>query len=222
LLIGYTILPFDLFIFYFIKLPDIRNQEQQNKDGGLLKTFRHKNLSWAVAAQFFYVGAQVCVFSLFILYATEVTHITELQAATYLSIGGLAFLIGRFMGTLFMAFVKPNILLTIYAVICASLCVVAINYTGVFTLYAIIGICFFMSIMFPTIFSLGIKDLGSDTEMASSLIVMSIVGGAVMPRFFGLISDGTKNIQNGYIVPLVCFLVVAYFGWQGHKVKSVN
>jgi FHS family L-fucose permease-like MFS transporter len=222
--LPYTILAFVLLaiaiIFYFIKLPDIRNQEQQNKDGGLLKTFRHKNLSWAVAAQFFYVGAQVCVFSLFILYATEVTHITELQAATYLSIGGLAFLIGRFMGTLFMAFVKPNILLTIYAVICASLCVVAINYTGVFTLYAIIGICFFMSIMFPTIFSLGIKDLGPDTEMASSLIVMSIVGGAVMPRFFGLISDGTKNIQNGYIIPLVCFLVVAYFGWQGHKVKS--
>jgi len=222
--LPYTILAFVLLaiavIFYFIKLPDIRNQEQQNKDGGLLKTFRHKNLSWAVAAQFFYVGAQVCVFSLFILYATEVTHITELQAATYLSIGGLAFLIGRFMGTLFMAFVKPNVLLTIYAVICASLCVVAINYTGVFTLYAIIGICFFMSIMFPTIFSLGIKDLGPDTEMASSLIVMSIVGGAVMPRFFGLISDGTKNIQNGYIVPLVCFLVVAYFGWQGHKVKS--
>ena len=222
--LPYTILAFVLLaiaiIFYFIKLPDIRNQEQQNKDGGLLKTFRHKNLSWAVAAQFFYVGAQVCVFSLFILYATEVTHITELQAATYLSIGGLAFLIGRFMGTLFMAFVKPNVLLTIYAVICASLCVVAINYTGVFTLYAIIGICFFMSIMFPTIFSLGIKDLGPDTEMASSLIVMSIVGGAVMPRFFGLISDGTKNIQNGYIIPLVCFLVVAYFGWQGHKVKS--
>ena len=224
--LPYTILVFVLLaiavIFYFIKLPDIRNQEQQNKDGGLLKTFRHKNLSWAVAAQFFYVGAQVCVFSLFILYATEVTHITEIQAATYLSIGGLAFLIGRFMGTLFMAFVKPNVLLTIYAVICAILCVVAINYTGVFTLYAIIGICFFMSIMFPTIFSLGIKDLGPDTEMASSLIVMSIVGGAVMPRFFGLISDGTKNIQNGYIVPLVCFLVVAYFGWQGHKVKSAN
>jgi FHS family L-fucose permease-like MFS transporter len=181
--LPYTILAFVLLaiavIFYFIKLPDIRNQEQQNKDGGLLKTFRHKNLSWAVAAQFFYVGAQVCVFSLFILYATEVTHITELQADTYLSIGGLAFLIGRFMGTLFMAFVKPNILLTIYAVICASLCLVAINYTGVFTLYAMIGICFFMSIMFPTIFSLGIKDLGPDTEMASSLIVMSIVGGVL-------------------------------------------
>ena len=222
----YTILAFVLLaiavLFYFIKLPDIRNQEQQNKDGGLLKTFRHKNLSWAVAAQFFYVGAQVCVFSLFILYATEVTHITEIQAASYLGIGGLAFLIGRFIGTLFMAFVKPNILLTIYAVICVSLCIVAINNTGVITLYAIIGICFFMSIMFPTIFSLGIKDLGPDTEMASSLIVMSIVGGAVMPRFFGLISDGTKNIQNGYIVPLVCFLVVAYFGWQGHKVKSAN
>ena len=224
--LPYTILAFVLLaiaiLFYFIKLPDIRNHQQHHNQNGLLKTLRHKNVSWAVAAQFFYVGAQVCVFSLFILYATEVTHITEVQAATYLSVGGLAFLIGRFMGTLFMAFVKPNILLTIYAVICAGLCIVAINYTGVFTLYAIIGICFFMSIMFPTIFSLGIKDLGPDTEMASSLIVMSIVGGAVMPRFFGLISDGTKNIQNGYVVPFVCFLVVAYFGWQGHKIKSVN
>ena len=90
------------------------------------------------------------------------------------------------------------------------------------TIYALIGICFFMSIMFPTIFSLGIKDLGADTEMASSLIVMSIVGGAVMPRIFGLISDTTKNIQLGYIVPLVCFVVVAYFGWRGYKVKSTN
>lgn len=222
----YTILAIVLLliaaIFYFIKLPDIRNNQQLSNEAGLLKTFRHKNLRWAVVAQFFYVGAQVCVFSLFILYATDVTHITEVQAATYLGFGGLSFLVGRFIGTLFMAFVKPNILLMIYALVCAALCLIAINYNGLYTLYAIIGICFFMSIMFPTIFSLGIKDLGPDTEMASSLIVMSIVGGAVMPRIFGLISDSTKNIQNGYIVPLVCFLIVAYFGWQGHKVKTTN
>jgi len=222
----YTILAMVLLIiavlFYFIKLPDLRNKEQQTNQSSLLQTFWHPHLSWAVLAQFFYVGAQVCVFSLFILYATDVTHITEVQAAIYLGFGGLAFLIGRFMGTLFMIFIKPNILLGIYAIICAALCLVAITSTGMNTLYAIIGICFFMSIMFPTIFSLGIKDLGADTEMASSLIVMSIVGGAVMPRIFGLISDGTKNIQNGYLVPLFCFLVVAYFGWQGHKVKTRN
>lgn len=79
-----------------------------------------------------------------------------------------------------------------------------------------------MSIMFPTIFSLGIKNLGADTEMASSLIVMSIVGGAILPRIFGLISDATGNIQMGYLVPLVCFMVVAYFGWRGSVIKSTN
>jgi FHS family L-fucose permease-like MFS transporter len=99
---------------------------------------------------------------------------------------------------------------------------VAIFGKGMMTIYALIGICFFMSIMFPTIFSLGIQQLGPDTEMASSLIVMSIVGGAVLPRIFGLISDATGNIQMGYIVPLVAFVVVAYFGWKGSIVKKAT
>ena len=208
-------------IFYFIQLPDLRKNTNENTSS-LLKTFRHSHLSWAVAAQFFYVGAQVCVFSLFILYATKSANINELEAADYLGIGGLAFLIGRFAGTAFMNKIAPSKLLTIYAMVSAILCGIAIKGNGVVTIYALIGICFFMSIMFPTIFSLGIKDLGPDTEMASSLIVMSIVGGAILPRMFGLISDATGNIQLGYAVPLVCFLVVAYFGWKGHKVKSEN
>ena len=208
-------------IFYFIQLPDLRKNKNENS-GSLLKTFRHRHLSWAVVAQFFYVGAQVCVFSLFILYATKAANISDLQAADYLGMGGLAFLIGRFAGTFIMNKVAPSKLLTLYAIVSAILCGIAIQGNGMITIYALIGICFFMSIMFPTIFSLGIKDLGSDTEMASSLIVMSIVGGAILPRIFGLITDATGNIQLGYTVPLVCFLVVAYFGWKGHKVQSAN
>ncbi len=222
----YTILGIVLLViailFYFIQLPDIRNKEVSNENGSLLKTFRHKHLSWAVTAQFFYIGAQVCVLSLFILYATQVTNISEVQAADYLGMGGLAFLIGRFLGTALMKLIAPNKLLTTYAIISALLCVVAITAKGTITIYALIGICFFMSIMFPTIFSLGIKALGADTEMASSLIVMSIVGGAILPRIFGLISDATGNIQMGYIVPLVCFMVVAYFGWRGSKITHTN
>jgi len=206
-------------VFYFIQLPDIR-EKQENSQTSILKTFRHKHLSWAVAAQFFYVGAQVTVFSLFILFCTQVAKITEVQAADYLSIGGLAFLIGRFMGTFLMRFIQPQYLLTMYALVSALLCVVAITNHGLITVYALIAICFFMSIMFPTIFSLGIKNLGADTEMASSLIVMSIVGGAILPRFVGMISDATGNIQLGYCIPLICFLVVAYFGWKGNKIKQ--
>lgn len=222
----YTILGIVLLViaivFYFIQLPDIRNKQVNNENQSLLKTFRHKHLSWAVIAQFFYVGAQVSVFSLFILYATQVVNITEVQAADYLGIGGLAFLIGRFLGTALMKFIAPNKLLTAYAILSALLCLIAIYAKDITAIYALIGICFFMSIMFPTIFSLGIKDLGADTEMASSLIVMSIVGGAILPRIFGLISDSTGNIQMGYIVPLVCFMVVAYFGWRGSAIKKLN
>ncbi len=205
-------------IFYFIQLPDIR--ESSNHKATIKETFKHSHLKWAVIAQFFYVGAQVCVLSLFILYVTQSANISEIQAADYLSIGGLAFLIGRFLGTAIMRFIEPRKLLTIYALICVALSVVAIIGKGAITIYTVIAICFFMSIMFPTIFSLGIDSLGKDTEMASSLIVMSIVGGAVLPRFFGLISDSTGNIQNGYIVPLIAFAVVAYFGWKGSEVKA--
>ena len=119
-----------------------------------------------------------------------------------------------------MNYISPNKLLTAYGIIAALLCSVAITTHGMLTIYALIGICFFMSIMFPTIFSLGIKELGTDTEMGSSLIIMAIAGGAVLPRIFGLISDATGNIQMGYIVPLIAFVVVAYFGWKGSVVKE--
>ena len=218
----YTILGIVLLIiagiFYFIQLPDIR--ESSDHKATIKETLQHSHLKWAVIAQFFYVGAQVCVLSLFILYVTQSANVTEIQAADYLSIGGLAFLIGRFLGTAFMRFIQPKKLLTIYALICVALSALAILAKGAITIYTVIAICFFMSIMFPTIFSLGIDSLGKDTEMASSLIVMSIVGGAVLPRCFGLISDSTGNIQNGYVVPLISFAVVAYFGWKGCKVKS--
>ena len=207
-------------IFYIIKLPDIRTKTDEQQAAGILSTFKHAHLSWAVIAQFFYVGAQVCVLSLFILYATKTASLSEVQAADYLRIGGLAFLIGRFMGTFFMKFIRPEKLLVSYALICIAFCFYAIFGKGITTVYALIAICFFMSIMFPTIFSLGIKELGAATEMGSSLIVMSIVGGAVLPRVFGMISDASGNIQYGYVVPLVAFLVVAYFGWKGCLIKK--
>jgi FHS family L-fucose permease-like MFS transporter len=221
----YTILGMILlciaFLFFKIKLPDIREKSESTANQTIFKTFRHSHLTWAVIAQFFYVGAQVCVLSLFILYATESAQISEIQAADYLSMGGLAFLVGRFLGTALMKYFTPRHLLTSFAIVCVLLCLVAIFGKGMMTIYALIGICFFMSIMFPTIFSLGIKEVGADTKMASSLIVMSIVGGAFLPPVLGIISDATGSIQNGYIVPLLCFVVVFLFATKGHKVKSV-
>ena len=210
-------------IFYFMKLPVIKEGEGEASGASVFHALKHRHLSWAVAAQFFYVGAQVCVFSFFILYATEAAGISEMTAATYAGFGvGMAFMVGRFVGTFFMKFIEPVKLLVIYSLICMVLSVLAMFSGGIIAVYSVIGISFFMSIMFPTIFSLGIKDLGGDTKFGSSLIIMSIVGGAILPPLFGYISDVSGNIQIGYIVPLLCFVVVFFFGVTGHKVVKAK
>ena len=208
-------------IFAFIKLPEIKEAGETAPGKSIMHTLRHKHLLGAVVAQFFYVGAQVCVFSFFILFAVKSSGIDKIKAADYLGWGcGMAFMVGRFVGTFLMRYIAPSKLLAFYAFMNVLLCVVAINAHGMVPVYTVIGIAFFMSIMFPTIFSLGIKGLGSDTELGSSLIIMSIVGGALLPPILGLISDRTQNIQMGYIVPLVCFAFVFWFGWKGHEVRD--
>lgn len=210
-------------LFVFIKLPVIQHKDNnQAKGKSVFHALRHNHLAWGVVAQFFYVGAQVCIFSLFILYATESAGITKTEAAYYLGICGLAFLIGRFFGTFLMGYIRPERLLAIYAGINIVLCIVAITASGMVTIYTVIGTCFFMSIMFPTIFSLGIRDIGGDTEYGSSLLIMSIVGGAILPPVFGYISDFTGDIRKGYIVPLICFAVILYYGLKGFKVKQTG
>jgi FHS family L-fucose permease-like MFS transporter len=174
--------------------------------------WRRATIRRAVIAQFFYVGAQVCVFSFFILYASRAAGMSRIAAADYLGWGcGAAFMLGRFAGTWCMRFVEPARLLLVYALACSVLSLVAIFGQGLSTVFAVIGIAFFMSIMFPTIFSLGIQEAGPDTEMGSSLLVMSIVGGALLPPLFGLLSDWSGDIQVGYAVPLACFLIVGWF-----------
>ncbi|QTE39855.1 L-fucose:H+ symporter permease [Mucilaginibacter gossypii] len=214
-----SVLVFIAILFAFTRLPRIQQHEGHAASKNIFHALKHRHLAWGVAAQFFYVGAQVCVFSLFILYATKSAGLTEVQTTYYLGLCGAAFLIGRFIGTFLMRYYSSAVLLAVYAGINILLSAIAIFGHGMITVYTVIGICFFMSIMFPTIFALGIKDLKADTEFGSSLIIMSIVGGAVLPRAFGYISDVTGNIQNGYVVPLVCFAVVALFGLKGHRVK---
>jgi FHS family L-fucose permease-like MFS transporter len=140
-------------VFAMTKLPKIQHKETgRKKSQNILHAFKHRHLTWAVIAQFFYVGAQVCVMSLFVLYATKAADITDIRASDILFICGLAFLAGRFIGTFLMKYVKPNRLLAIYSVINTLLCIIAIIAHGMITVYAVILIYFFMSIMFPTIF----------------------------------------------------------------------
>ena len=215
-----TVLVIIAVAFALTKLPKIQQESTGKKSESIFHAFKHKHLTWAVIAQFFYVGAQVSVFSLILLYIPKAAEVTESKAGDFAFFCGMAFLVGRILGTVLMRFIRPNILLAVYAIINVALCGVAISAHGIITAYNVIGIYFFMSIMFPTIFALGIKDLGGDTEYGSSLLIMSIVGGAIVPRLFGMVSDATGNIQNGYIVPLACFIIIAIFGFSGYKVVN--
>jgi FHS family L-fucose permease-like MFS transporter len=147
--------------------------------------------------------------------------VDEKTAGYYLGVYGVLFMVGRFTGTLLMKFIKPAKLLAIYAVACILLSLAAIYADGKNVVLALGGLGLFMSIMFPTIFSLGIEDMKENTKPASSLIVMSIIGGAIFPVIMGSIIDNfNDNIQIGYWVPLVCYFVVLYFALQGHKHKK--
>lgn len=203
-------------VFMMIKLPEAK--EENEEKSGFFSALRHKNVSWAVFAQFFYVGAQVCVLSFLIVFATEVSGISAQDAKYFAGVAGLVFMLGRFIGTFLMRSIAPSKLLFIYAVIAIILTCVTIFGSGVITMYAMIAIAFFMSIMFPTIFAIGVTGIGSDTKSASSLIIMSIVGGALLPPLLGYISDATGNMQYGYFVVVICFLVVALFALNNKSV----
>lgn len=205
-------------IFYFTNMPDVKDEDVEGEGGAsFTRALKSMRLRWGILAQFFYVGAQVCVGSFFIKMATTSAGIGEDSAAKYLGLFGLAFMLGRFFGTFLMQYINPRKLLIIYTFINIALTIIAITGTGMMVVYCLIAIAFFMSIMFPTIFSMGIEGLGHNTKIGSSLIVMSIVGGAFLPPILGLISDETASIQYGYIVPLVCFLVILLFAFNVHK-----
>ena len=134
----------------------------------------------------------------------------------------VGFMVGRFTGTFFMRYIKPAKLLSLYAFINIVLLTIALTTKGYTAVYAVIAVPFFMSIMFPTIFALGIKELGEETKLASSFLVMSIIGGGFTPLVMGLISDKTGSMQIAYIVPLFCFLFVLYYGLKGYKIESLQ
>jgi len=211
-------------LFFVTKLPEGENSEGDEAHSFSFNVFRHRHVTWAVIAQFFYVGAQVCVGSFFIRFSKYVMDMPEKEAAfKWGSLAMVGFMVGRFTGTFFMRYVKPEKLLGLYAVINIILMLLATFVHSSVAVYALMAVPFFMSIMFPTIFALGIKGLGEETKIASSFIVMSIVGGALFPLLIGKISDATGgNIQLGYIVPMICFVAVALFAWKGHQVKPVK
>lgn len=220
IVIGVVVL-FFAFLFLRTHLPEIKESEIVSSPILDKKSlFKHSHFVGSIIAQFFYVAAQVGIAALFINYCTEAKiDIDNAKASRLLSVSLLLFTIGRFIGTALMRKIAPHKLLTVYAVINIGLCALVIAGKAWISVYALMTIFLFESIMFPTIFALGIKDLGHNTKKASSFIIMSIVGGALMPFVMGTLAD-RYSTAFAYIVPLFCFAVVAWFGWKGCRIRN--
>ncbi len=209
------------FLFVRTPMPEVKEEElvidQREHSGRSL--FQHGHFVWAILAQFFYVAAQVGIAALFINYCTEKGLGITNERASYLLAGSLLlFTIGRFAGTALMKFIAPNKLLAVYAIINIILCACVIWMHGMLSIYMLMAIFFFESIMFPTIFALGIKNLGAYTKRGASFIIMSIVGGALVPYVMGSLAE-SYSTSFSYIVPLVCFVFVFAFAVYGYKIK---
>ena len=209
-------------LFWRTSLPEIREEQEVNENYAVAKKlFNYFHFKAAIVTQFFYVAAQVGVAALFINYCTEAgVQITAANAAYLLSVSMILFTLGRFTGTALMRKIEAHRLLTLYALVNVALCAIVVWGQSWISVYSLMAIFFFESIMFPTIFALGIKGLGRHTQKASSFIIMAIVGGALVPYLMGLLSE--KGTANAYMIPLVCFLVVAWFGWKGHRLKTAD
>jgi len=217
--VGGAVLLVCLFLS-FMKLPEIMPEEEPvATDSVAVKTsiWAHKHLKWAIIAQFLYVGAQTGIGSFFINYVTELNPtIDNLTASRLLGFGGMGlFFVGRLLSGIVMKWFRPAGLLAGFGAL-ATVCMILVMLSlGQVSLYALYLSFFFMSMMFPTIFALGVRGLGPHTKKASSYLVMCIVGGAVFPPLMGFI--GKTSIAMGFVLPLVAFLFIGGFAWSQRK-----
>lgn len=204
-------------LMLFSKFPTIADDEKNNTRFSLSGLFKYGHFIKGVIAQFFYVGAQVGTWSFFIQYVQDYTGQPE-KTAGFLLIGTLvAFAIGRFSATYLMKFIAPGKLMGIYSIINMLLVSAGILFSGWIGMIAILLTSFFMSLMFPTIFALGIKGLGQQTKLGGSLIVMAIIGGAFWTPVMGYISVKTGSMALAFIVPLLAYLYISYYSFVGSK-----
>ena len=206
------------------KFPAIHSEhENESGDHGHLgDLFRYPHFLFAVVAQFFYVGAQVGTWSYFITYVQEYTHQSEKVAGYFLTGTLAAFGVGRFASAWLMRFINPGKLMGTYCIANIILVAVAVLMPGWVGLWCVFLTSFFMSLMFPTIFALGLKELGPNTKLGGSLLVMAIVGGAVLTPLMGLISEQARSLALAYSVPLLAYVVIALYSFWLSRPRQTN
>jgi FHS family L-fucose permease-like MFS transporter len=236
-------------VFYLANVPEIKTEDvyhlDDNPTGKSRSIWTHPHFVFAVVAQFFYVAAQSGIFSFFINYMTsevpaipaswntgitagwfEPNKIGRLalsdKGAAYLaSLGFLCFLAGRFSGAAILRKYPAHKVLGLYGIVNVVVCGLVFARLGWMSVAAVFMSYFFMSIMFPTIFALGIHGLGQRAKKASSFIVMAIMGGAILPKVMGAVGDH-YGISRGFIVPLFCFAVVASYGCSWRRLSGAD
>ncbi len=202
---------------HFPEVSEKGAQGRSDEKASWKKVLQQRHLVKGVLAQFLYVGAQVGVGSFVIRFAQHsLPGLTALSAWYYLLGHWIGFMLGRFGGSVLMKSVPAARLLSIFGAGSLGSIIVALSVSGPASVWVLVLIGFFRSIMFPTIFALSIKNLGLLTKRGSSLQVMAILGGAILPAIMGRISDAT-NIRTAFIVPLLCYLYIFYFAVNGYK-----
>ncbi|HWX66927.1 MAG TPA: sugar MFS transporter [Rhodanobacter sp.] len=222
--IGLAVVLFLLAVFVWLfRLPALR--EATDKADVVHHTYvdvlRHPHVLFGVIGIFFYVGAEVSIGSAMVNYLSmpNIGHISEQQAAYYTSFYWGGAMVGRFLGSWLTAFLSPRKLLASFAAINALLVLTTMLSSGNVAMYSIIAIGLFNSIMFPTIFALSIERLGPMTSKASSLLIMAIVGGAVIPYLLGLFADHI-GLQHAFVLPLLCYAYIIFYGLRGSRIRS--
>lgn len=208
--------------FAMVKVPPVTDPHDgpSDQDGVVTvrkKLYQQKHFVFAVMAQFFNVAAQAGTWAFFINYGHEIMHFSDEKAAYFMTPFMGMMLAGRFVGTALMRYIAPNKLLAAFAIGNILMCILVAQGWGWTSYIALLMINFFFSIMYPTIFSLGLKDLGPQTQQASSFIVMGMFGGAIFPFIMGRIAD--TNIATAYYLPIVCYAVIFLFGYKLYKLR---
>jgi len=208
---------------YLFRLPALNETTEQTDPGKhtLMDALRHRHVLFGVLGIFFYVGAEVSIGSFLVNYLSmpNIGGLTEQQATGYVSAYWTMAMIGRFAGSAIMTRFSPRILLTLFAAANALLLALTMASEGHVAMYSVVAIGLFNSIMFPTIFALSIERLGALTNKASSLLIMAIVGGAIIPFLQGLLADRI-GLHLSFILPLLCYGYILFYGMWGSRPRA--
>lgn len=204
----------------FTKLPDVKDgADGQGNGSDFWEILRFRHTLYGVGAEFFYVGAEVGIVSFIIRYAKSLhlPDLTEQKAALFITAFMGLVLVGRLCGAYLLNKIKPENVLVACSCGAFGTVAAAIFSQGYVSLCCLSATGFFTSVIYPIIFSLSIKDLGRHTKTASSVFLLGIVGGAIVPPVMGMVSDYI-GIKNAFLAPMMCYLYLLFFGWKGHRV----